>query len=192
MKRIMLLVLIMCAPLVPAQQPESTVTESQTSIAHVSNSFAFTVDAPLQVAAPLFGPEGERAWAGDDWNPQFIFPVPARDVEGAVFTVRHGEHTAVWVNTLFDLKAGHMHYVYVLANLLVTTIDVRLHAIDTAGAMHTRVDVTYVAPQCGRRRTATLSPSGSTTGNRQRYGRAPSTPICSAGPVLASRACQER
>lgn len=34
-----------------------------------------------------------------------------------------------------------MRYVYVLADLLATTIDVRLHPIDAA---HTRVDVTYV------------------------------------------------
>ena len=35
-----------------------------------------------------------------------------------------------------------MQYVYVLGDLLVTTIDVRLHAIDAA---RTKVDVTYVA-----------------------------------------------
>src|ERR1700727_1980889 len=46
----------------------------------------------------------------------------------------------VTVNTLFDLTAGRMQYVYVLGDLLVTKIDVRLHAID---AMHTRVEVTY-------------------------------------------------
>jgi hypothetical protein len=137
----MLLTLTICVPFLLAQPPETTVTDSQQSLVHVSNGFAFTVDAALEDAVPLFGPEGERVWAGDDWNPQFVFPVPARDVEGAVFTVRHGEHTAVWVNTLFDLKAGHVQYVYVLADLLVTTVDVRLHA---AGAMHTRVEVTYV------------------------------------------------
>jgi hypothetical protein len=146
MKRSMLLVLtllalMICAPFLLAQPPETIVVDSKQPLAHVSNSFAFTVDASLKDAAPLFGPEGERVWAGDDWNPQFVFPVPARDVEGAVFTVRHGDHTAVWVNTLFDLKAGRMQYVYVLADLLVTTVDVRLHA---AGAMHTGVEVTYV------------------------------------------------
>ena len=98
------------------------------------------MNAGLHDAAPLFGPVGERAWAGEDWNPQFVFPTPARDVEGAVFTVQHGEHTAVWINTVFDLETGRMQYVYVLADLLATTIDVRLHAIDRT---HTRVDVTY-------------------------------------------------
>ena len=140
MMRALLLVLMICVSPLLAQKPETIVSEPP-SRTHVSNSFSFTVNAAMHDAAPLFGAEGERVWAGDDWNPQFVFPVPARDVEGAVFTVRHGEHTAVWVNTLFDLKGGHMQYVYVLADLLATTIDVRLHPIDAA---HTGVDVTYV------------------------------------------------
>jgi hypothetical protein len=139
--KILLLALAICVPPLAAQKPEATVTASSQSTAHVSSSFSFIVNAPLREAAPLFGPEGERAWAGGDWNPQFVFPVPARDVEGAVFTLRHGDHTAVWVNTLFDLSAGRMQYVYILGDLLVTTIDVRLHAIDAA---HTKVDVSYV------------------------------------------------
>ena len=110
-------------------------------VAHVSNSFSFMVPASLHDAAPLFGPEGERAWAGAEWNPQFLFPLPAKDVEGAVFTVQHGDHRSVWVNTRFDLQAGRMQYVAVLPDLLVSTIDVALHAID---GTHTRVDVTYV------------------------------------------------
>jgi hypothetical protein len=138
--KIMLLALAISASPLLAQKPEAAVTTSLQPAAHVTNSFTFTVNASLRDAAPLFGPEGERAWAGDDWNPQFVFPVPARDVEGAVFTLRHGEHTAVWVNTVFDLSAGRMQYVYVLGDLLVTTIDVRLHAVDQA---HTGVDVTY-------------------------------------------------
>jgi hypothetical protein len=140
MMRALLLVLMLCVSPLLAQKPETIVSEPPPR-AHVSNSFSFTVNAAMHDAAPLFGPESERVWAGDDWNPQFVFPTPARDVEGAVFTVRHGEHSAVWVNTLFDLESGHMQYVYVLADLLATTIDVRLHAMDAA---HTRVDVTYV------------------------------------------------
>lgn len=139
MRTLLLVLAVWISPLLA--QTEATMSVSPQTAAHVSNSFSFTVNAPLREAAPLFGPEGERAWAGDDWNPQFVFPVPARDVEGAVFTLRHGEHTAVWVNTLFDLSAGRMQYVYVLEDMLVTTIDVRLNAID---ATRTRVNVSYV------------------------------------------------
>lgn len=140
MMRALLLVLMICVSPLLAQKPE-TIVSKPPSRTHVSNSFSFTVNTAMHDAAPLFGPEGERAWAGDDWNPQFVFPILARDVEGAVFTVRHGEHSAVWVNTLFDLEGGHIQYVYVLADLLATTIDVRLRPMDAA---HTRVDVTYV------------------------------------------------
>ena len=141
MKILLLALALLWACALKAQKPEGTVTPSLQPAAHVTNSFAFNVNAPLREAAPLFGPEGERAWAGDEWNPQFVFPVPARDVEGAIFTLRHGEHTAVWVNTVFDLSAGRMQYVYVLGDLLVTTIDVRLHVVDPR---HTRADVIYV------------------------------------------------
>lgn len=126
--------------LLHGQTEKAAAAEPAQPLAHVSSTFSFTVNARLRDAAPLFGPEGERVWAGKDWNPQFVFPTPARDVEGAVFTLQHGKHTAVWINTVFDLGTGRMQYVYVLADLLATTIDVRLHPIDPT---HTKVDVTY-------------------------------------------------
>jgi hypothetical protein len=138
MKWILFLCLATCGA--RAQNVQSTMTEPSQLLTHRGSNFSFTVNAPLRIAAPLFGPEGERAWARDDWDPHFVFPAPARDVEGAVFTVQHGEHTAVWVNTVFDLERGRMQYVYVLADLVATTIEVRLHPID---AQHTKVDVTY-------------------------------------------------
>jgi hypothetical protein len=108
--------------------------------AHVRNTFQFTIAASLSRAAPLFGPEGERCWAGQHWNPEFLYPSPAKDIEGAVFTVQHGPRTSVWVNTLFDLTAGRMQYVSFIPDALVSTIDVRLTPIDT---FTTRAEVTY-------------------------------------------------
>ena len=35
-------------------------------VVHVSNSFHCEVAAPMERVAPLFGPEGERGWAGND------------------------------------------------------------------------------------------------------------------------------
>ena len=49
--------------------------------AHVTNRFRFVIRAPLNRAAPLFGPEGERCWAGQGWNPEFLYPTPGRDRE---------------------------------------------------------------------------------------------------------------
>jgi hypothetical protein len=175
MMRALLLVLMICVSPLLAQKPETTVTKSPQSRVHVSNSFSFTVNAAMHDAAPLFGPESERVWAGDDWNPQFVFPIPARDVEGAVFTIRHGEHTAVWINTLFDLGGGHMQYAYVLADLLATTIDVRLHPIDAA---HTMVDVRYVRTALRPEADEHVLALGKHDSEQARNGRMASTRIC--------------
>jgi hypothetical protein len=107
---------------------------------HVTNAFELIVRAPLSRAAILFGPEGERCWAGERWNPEFLHPQPGKDVQGAVFTVAHGPHTSVWVNTLCDTAGGRMQYVSFIPGTVVSTIDVRLTAVDPSS---TRVDVTY-------------------------------------------------
>lgn len=114
---------------------------------HVRNEFEFTIHAPYKVAAPLFGADAERAWAGPDWNPQFLYPLhgaATKDVPGAVFTIKHGHNRhASWINTAFDLDTGHVQYVYVLADAMVTLIDIHLAPIEADGAPATRVKVAY-------------------------------------------------
>ena len=112
-------------------------------------AFDIIVHLPYAEAAPLFGPEGERPWAGIHWDPQFLYPQPAHDEQGAVFIVHHGPVTAVWVNTLFDLEARHFQYAYFIPDIMVTTIDVRFNVTDAA---NTGVHVVYT-------RTA-LTPDG--------------------------------
>jgi hypothetical protein len=107
---------------------------------HVSNSFHFEVSAPLARVAPLFGPEAERGWAGKHWNPVFLYPQPGKDVQGAVFTVQHGPHNSVWVNTIFDVPGGRMQYVSFIPDVLVTIVEVKLSSLDPS---HTAVEVTY-------------------------------------------------
>jgi hypothetical protein len=117
-------------------EPAKPVTE----LTHVINTFHFEVAAPLVRVAPLFGPEAERGWAGKHWNPEFLYPQPAKDTQGAVFRIQHGPHTSVWVNTIFDVSAGRMQYVAFIDDVVVTTIDVKLTLTDSS---HTSVDVTY-------------------------------------------------
>jgi hypothetical protein len=107
---------------------------------HLSTSFDLVVHASYGVTAPLFGPEGERPWAGKHWDPQFIHPLPAADVEGAVFTIQHGPFHATWVNTLFDVEGRHFQYVYFMPDVMVTVIDVRFKP---EGADSTKVHVDY-------------------------------------------------
>jgi len=97
-------------------------------LAHTRSEFSFTVHAPMAVAAPLFGAEAERGWGGESWNPRFLYPQPASDVEGAVFLVKHGAHDSTWVATAQDFKGGHVQYVNLIDGAMATLIDIRITA----------------------------------------------------------------
>ena len=116
------------------------VAASSEALAHVHNEFEFTVKAPYALTAPLFGPEGERAWGGEHWDPHFLYPQPAQDVRGAVFMVEHGHHRSYWINTAFDLEGRHIQYAYVIPDLMATLIDLKFSEVDAA---NTKVAVTY-------------------------------------------------
>ncbi|MGA3055499.1 MAG: hypothetical protein ABSD63_14920 [Candidatus Korobacteraceae bacterium] len=100
-------------------------TASTDTPLHTRTEFSFTVDAAFDQVAPLFGADEERKWASG-WNPQFIYPIPARDQRGMVFTVPKGQFTSVWVNTAFDLAAGHIQYVYWVNETMTALIDIHL------------------------------------------------------------------
>jgi hypothetical protein len=110
-------------------------------------AFDLVVHLPYQQAAALFGPEGERPWAGKHWNPQFLYPQPAHDEQGAVFTVQHGPVTAVWVNTLFDLDARHFQYAYFIPDIMVTTIDLRFSPGPNTTTVHLVYTRTALTPE---------------------------------------------
>ena len=106
--------------------------------AHTEERFAFTAHAPMEQVAPLFGAQGERVWA-PGWDPQFVYPLPAVDKEGMVFTVSHDHVKSAWVNTEFDLKNGRIQYAYVIPDTWVTVITLQL----TPDGQNTRVEVKY-------------------------------------------------
>jgi hypothetical protein len=112
--------LAMVSTSLPAQEPADAA-----ALVHTRTEFKFTVDAPFEQTAPLFGANEERKWS-PDWNPQFIYPTPAHDQPGMVFKVAHGHYSSVWVNTAFDLAAGHIQYAYVLNDAMTTLIDIHL------------------------------------------------------------------
>jgi hypothetical protein len=124
-------------------------TPEPAPLLHLTASFNLSVHESYALTAPLFGPQGERLWAGKHWDPQFIHPQPAADVDGAVFTIQHGPIKAVWVNTLLDTEGRHFQYVYFLPDLMVTVIDVRF---TVPSPELTEINVTYT-------RTA-LTPEG--------------------------------
>ena len=116
-------VALACVTLASSSLPSKD--RSGIAVTHVSTRFRFTVNAPIEQASPLFGAHEERKWA-PGWDPQFLYPVPANDQLGSVFVVRHGDNASVWTTTAFDLAAGHVQYVCVIAAVMVTRIDIRM------------------------------------------------------------------
>ena len=108
-------------------------------LAHTHNEFAFVAKARYEQAFPLFGAWEEKKWA-EGWEPQFVYPSPPSDQLGMVFTVAHGGMKSVWTNTAFDPAGGHVQYVYVIPDALVTLIDIHL---TKTGGNETQVSVVY-------------------------------------------------
>ncbi len=132
---VMLFAAVVMSNPVTAQEPAA----SPDTPLHVRTEFRFAVDAPFDQVAPLFGAHDERKWA-HDWNPQFVYPTPARDQSGMVFKVAHGQLSSVWVNSAFDLAAGHIQYTYVLEDAMAVLIDIH---VTRQGANKTDVTVAY-------------------------------------------------
>jgi hypothetical protein len=123
---------------VRADLTPSTAAHARRERAHSERSFEFLAEAPLSEVAPLFGAHKERAWA-PNWDPRFIWPVPAEDRLGMVFTVSGAHGTAIWINTCFDLPQGRIQYAYVLENAMTTLITLSL----TPRGQQTHVAVSY-------------------------------------------------
>ena len=92
---------------------------------HTERIFEFTVNAPMAVAAPLFGADKERAWA-PGWNPAFVWPANVKDQRGTVFTVTRGDRKSVWITTADDPQTGLFQYAYVTPEVVATLITVKL------------------------------------------------------------------
>jgi hypothetical protein len=127
--------------------PAPSQTTPSAQLLRTQTAFDLTVNLPYAEAAPLFGPDGERAWAGKHWNPRFLHPQPAHDEQGAVFTIQHGPFTVTWVNTLFDMEARHFQYAYFIPNIMVTTIDVRFTPEDSTTQVHVLYTRTALTPE---------------------------------------------
>jgi hypothetical protein len=108
--------------------------------AHARTEFHFSVDLAYDIAAPLFGALEEQKWA-PEWKPQFLYPNPPADQEGAVFRVDYSpSQSSIWTTSVFNLARGHIQYVLVLDHVILTRIDIRLAR---AGAQKTDVSVVY-------------------------------------------------
>jgi hypothetical protein len=113
---------------------------------HTEEKFIFTAHAPREQVAPLFGADKERVWS-PQWDPQFIYPLPAADAQGMVFTVAHHHLHAVWVNTELNLKDGRVQYVYLIPDALVTVITLNLKPEGDQTLVEVHYDRTALTPE---------------------------------------------
>jgi len=119
--------------------PGATNAQDNAAPAHTHNEFSFTAQGPYERVFPLFGALEEKKWA-EGWEPQFVYPTPARDQRGMVFTTEHAGRTSTWTCTAFDESTGYVQYVYVVSDFIVTMIDIHLAK---SGAAETHVSVVY-------------------------------------------------
>ena len=61
----------------------------------ISRSSVITIQAPINIVFPLFGPIEERKWA-DGWDPIVIHPVEGHFEEGMVFKTRATNKQEDW------------------------------------------------------------------------------------------------
>lgn len=133
------LLVVAAGAVVAATAHRPAPSEPPDPVAHVRNQFTFMVHAAAATVFPLFGADRERRWASG-WAPAFVYPAPARDTAGMVFTIAHGPRTSVWVNTIFDAGTGRVQYVSVIPDALATLIDIQVTPLDSAT---TTVTVVY-------------------------------------------------
>ncbi len=119
---------------------------SDAPLVHAETKFEFTANAMIDKVAPLMGADRERVWA-PGWTPHFVFPKPAADQQGMVFTVAHGPYWVPWVNTEFDLAGGRVQYVYMIPDTLVTVITIRMTPLGDKTHVAVEYDRTALNPQ---------------------------------------------
>jgi hypothetical protein len=111
---------------------------SAPALLHAREQFSLLANASFDAAWPLFGAHKERVWA-PDWQPVFLWPEKPHDQEGMAFKVAHENRTAIWVNTCFDREAKRIQYVYVIPDVVVTVITLKLTPLRDS----TAVEVVY-------------------------------------------------
>jgi hypothetical protein len=93
------------------------------------------LNAPADLAFPLFGPARESEWA-PTWAPKWIYPPePRQSPEGAVFTTVAPEGVSIWVMTVFDPEKRDVEYVHLIPGHRVTEISIIVRPAGSAASV---------------------------------------------------------
>jgi hypothetical protein len=90
-------------------------------------------------AIELFTPEGERPWAGPDWDPSY----PAGDDDTVFVTAAHG-HETVWITA--ERSPLVRRYARVALGVDAGTVTVRCHPDGEATLAEVTYDLTALTP----------------------------------------------
>jgi hypothetical protein len=106
----------------------------------------FTLPLPVADAVALFTPEGERRWAGPDWDPQYAIAESARDdsAPGTVFSTESDGGRATWI--VLERRDDGMRYARIAPDRIAGTVDVRCAPAPGGG---TSVTVSYDVTSLG-------------------------------------------
>jgi hypothetical protein len=120
---------------------------------HTICTGSFRLPLPVEDALALFTPEGERPWAGADWDPVYAVPEAAKDdsAPGTVFTTESTGGAATWI--VLERRADGMSYARVVPGTIAGTIGVTCRAVDSG---ETHVTVTYDSTSLSAEGTAFL------------------------------------
>src|SRR6516162_11407480 len=111
-----------------------------TSIARqVHCTGGFELPCSVDVAFPLFSPEGERPWA-PGWNPKPVFPETIDFAANTVFRQGEGADEAIWTILAVDWRTQTAEYFRVAP--ASHTARIRVH-VEPAGQDRSRVAITY-------------------------------------------------
>jgi Polyketide cyclase / dehydrase and lipid transport len=107
----------------------------------------FTLPLPVAEALVLFTPEGERRWAGSDWNPQYAIAEAVADdsAPGTVFTTESDGGHATWI--VLERRPDGMRYARVAPRRIAGTVSVSCAPSPEGTQVRVTYDVTSLGPE---------------------------------------------
>jgi hypothetical protein len=121
----------------------------------ITCSSSFNLAMPPEQAIALFTPEGERLWAGDEWDPNYPVALAA-DADGAepgtVFTTGAEDASTIWVGIV--KTESMVTYGRVTPGVAAGLVSVSCVAV---GDRETKVEVVYDASSLSEQGEAFLT-----------------------------------
>ena len=105
----------------------------------ISHTYEHTINGTVEEIMPLYCPVREVDWC-EGWNPKVVYSNSGLVEKDCIFITSHGDDNFVWVVTDYDIEKGHVEMVYLIPNVLVTKLEIRLTPISKE---ITKAEITY-------------------------------------------------